>query len=117
MCSYCYGAKMVVETNKAGLTQASGLVHPSMLKESDIDALKTPTTFALAELDDAFPDSLHKFSEKKLAEKKVVSEFVVYEDTTHGFASRGDLELEATRKGQEGATQQIAQWFSKHLLD
>lgn len=114
---YCYGAKMVAESNASDLIDASAFVHPSGLSDADIDWLKTPATFALAELDNAFSDEMRIASEKKLKEKGVNAEFVVYDGTTHGFAVRGDMKEEATRKGQEGAIAQASGWFGKFLAE
>lgn len=113
---YCYGAKMVAESNASGLTDASAFVHPSLLSDADIASLKTPATFGLAELDKAFSDEMRVRSETKLKEKGVTAEFVVYGGTTHGFAVRGDMKHEATRKGQEGAIAQVSGWFEKYLV-
>jgi carboxymethylenebutenolidase len=114
--SYCWGAKYVTDLNSAGVTTCSVLAHPSRLKKEDIASLKGPTSFALGEVDHAFSEDMITFSKKKLDELKVANEFVVYEGTTHGFAARGNLDIEVIRKGYEGALAQTAAWFTKYLL-
>jgi dienelactone hydrolase len=106
---------MTAELNASTLTDASVFCHPSLLALADIDSLRSPAAFALAELDDAFPEKTRTLSEKKLSEKKLDHEFVVYDGTTHGFAMRGNLDVEVIRKGQQGAIDQTAQWFIKYL--
>jgi carboxymethylenebutenolidase len=86
---YCYGAKLVVEMDFAGLTDVNALVHPSMLSAADFDAIKNPTAFSCAELDPQFTDELRTQVETKLRKRGHEYDLVVYEGTTHGFAFVG----------------------------
>jgi carboxymethylenebutenolidase len=89
--------------------------HPSLLKKADLDALSAPASFALAESDDAFDDPLVAHAKTAL-DGRVANELVVYPGTCHGFAARGDLNIESVRKGAEGAHTQAANWFRKYLF-
>jgi dienelactone hydrolase len=113
---YCFGGKLGAELNAKGLTDATVLAHPSLITKADIDALKTPSTFALSELDHAFDESMTEYVQKTLKDK-IPMEVVTYPGTVHGFASRGDLSVESVRKGSEGAMVQAVNWFKKYLAE
>jgi hypothetical protein len=98
-----------------------------------LSSLTSPSTFALAELDHNFSDSMRQIAESYLNENKIDSEFVVvrvsrcialtlvmvfqYPGTTHGFAARGNLSIDIVKEGFEGAFAQTASWIRKNLLD
>jgi dienelactone hydrolase len=112
---YCYGAKIVVDLNLAGLTDCTAVAHPSMISKADLTNLKTPISFALAEADDQFSPPMAEYTQVTLKEKNLPFELEVYEGTCHGFASRGDLTIEKVKKGCEGSIVQAVNWYKKYL--
>ena len=114
---YCYGAKFTTDLNASGVTTCSVLAHPTLLGKSDIAGLVSPTSFALAEVDEGFNENMQAYARANLAERKVESELRVYEGTAHGFAARGNMEIEIIRKGCEAALTQAVEWFEKYLLE
>jgi dienelactone hydrolase len=89
-------------------------VHPSIVSKADVGALKTPSTFAIAE-DDDFDAPMLAYVNEALAGGKIACETHTYPGTCHGFASRGDLRIDSVREGCEGALAQTIRWFTAHL--
>jgi dienelactone hydrolase len=73
-----------------------------MIYKPDLDNLKTPTRFLLAELDNSFKPDMVEYAKETLAKKGVPAEFTTYPGTCHGYAARGNLAIESVRKGFEG---------------
>jgi carboxymethylenebutenolidase len=86
-----------------------------MLAKKDLVALSSPSAFALAESDAAFPENMVAAAKGAL-DGRIPHELIVYPGTCHGFAARGDLSIESVRKGAEGAHAQAVAWFRKYLL-
>lgn len=107
----------MTDLNASGITACSVLAHPSLVGKSDIAGLVSPTSFALAEVDDNFNDKMQAYVRATLAERKVDNELRVHEGTAHGFASRGNMEIETIKKGYQAALTQAAEWFEKYLLE
>lgn len=105
----------MTDLNASGVTACSVLAHPSLLGKSDIASLGSPTSFALAEVDEGFNDKMQEYTRANLADRKIDNELHVYEGTAHGFAARGNMEIEVIRKGCEAALVQAAEWFDKYL--
>jgi carboxymethylenebutenolidase len=112
---YCYGGRLVADCDQAGLLACGVYAHPSLMKKADLDKLSAPASFALAESDGAFDSSLIAHAKTAL-NGRIANELVVYPGTCHGFACRGDLNIESVRQGVEGAHAQAVDWFRMYLL-
>jgi acetyl esterase/lipase len=84
-----------------------------MVSKADVSALKTPSTFAVAEVD-TFDAPMLAYA-KSTMDGKIACETHTYPGTCHGFASRGDLRIDSVREGCEGALAQTIRWFTTHL--
>jgi hypothetical protein len=113
--SYCYGGRLVADLDQTGMLACGVYAHPSLMKKADLDKLSAPASFALAESDGAFDGSFIAHAKTAL-NGSVANELVVYPVTCHGFAARGDLNIESVRQGVEGAHAQAVDWFRKYLL-
>eukprot|EP00123_Amoebidium_parasiticum_P021032 comp6037_c0_seq1/m.1881 comp6037_c0_seq1/g.1881 ORF comp6037_c0_seq1/g.1881 comp6037_c0_seq1/m.1881 type:complete len:256 (-) comp6037_c0_seq1:312-1079(-) len=91
---YCFGGRYTVLLGGGDepLVDAVIGVHPSrVIIPSDVEKLKKPTLFLLAEVDFALDEKVRKnLVEVMKKNKECVYEQVCYPATTHGFAVRGD---------------------------
>jgi len=108
---YCYGAKVAVLS--ADHADAMVLCHPSMIEVVEVVDVKIPMSFAFAEEDGQTPPPKLELYRKVMEGK--TAEIVVYEGTTHGFASRPNVSIELVKAGYEGSMKQTTGWFAKHL--
>ncbi|CEH12170.1 Predicted hydrolase related to dienelactone hydrolase [Ceraceosorus bombacis] len=117
---YCYGGKMAAYANVNELVQAAVLLHPSLISvNDDIKPLKAPTLFLCAESDPVFPDKLREQSQSALATRgsdAPAHEFVLYENTVHGFGARPKLSDPLVKKAFEQSVDRTVEWFQTHLL-
>jgi dienelactone hydrolase len=113
---YCYGGKLCAMLSFEGLSDATALAHPSMLNKSDLNGLKTPTRFLLAEVDDQFTDDLLAYAKSATQKSGIPAEFTVYPGTCHGFAARGNLGIESVKNGFDGHVIESVAWFKKYLM-
>ncbi|KAL7266403.1 hypothetical protein RUND412_011052 [Rhizina undulata] len=105
---------------EGGLVHAVYTAHPSLLTiPKDIEAISVPVSFALAGHDERLPvESINQIKatlDKKEGKKKLASEVVAYKDSKHGFATRGNMEIEDAKEAMAKAESQAANWFLKFL--
>ncbi|KAI0304477.1 dienelactone hydrolase endo-1,3,1,4-beta-D-glucanase [Multifurca ochricompacta] len=92
------------------------IAHPSTLKPAQIQAIKVPTSWALAEEDMSFKDSDVKTAQDIFNKLNHVEyEFKIWKGTFHGFAVRPNLQVPEVKAGYEGALDQTVAWFKKTL--
>lgn len=116
--------------------------HPGPFTNTELKAIKTPTSWVCAEgaslftstrgqlmliqpntspsEDVFFSDSAKARAEAEFAGRKgtarfVEYEFKVYDGTTHGFACRPNLAYPEIEKAYRGALEQSAFWFERTL--
>jgi dienelactone hydrolase len=128
---YCWGGKHVVllaqedsgvEVDGHGLPliDAGFAGHPAWLEvPGDLEKLKRPTAFALADKDTSLP--LEKAAKIKAVVEELPEgargEACIYENCGHGFCSRADFlhkESEIAQKVDEAERQCVA-WFDRHF--
>ncbi|PPQ72819.1 hypothetical protein CVT24_012895 [Panaeolus cyanescens] len=117
---YCFGGSTCVRFGSSDKIQSIVICHPGRFTLDEVKAIKIPTAWVCAEDDMFFPDSLRDQSEAVFAARKGKDhyneyEFQHYKGTTHGFASRPNLENPEVKVAFEGACNQIVNWFSKTL--
>ncbi|KAL6527637.1 hypothetical protein OROMI_029448 [Orobanche minor] len=112
----CYGAKVVVELNKAGLIQAGVLLHPSFVTVDDIKEVKAPLAILGAEIDKLSPPELINQFAEILSSKPEVASFVkIFPGVVHGWTVRYKTEDENAMKSAEEAHQDMLDWFVKYV--
>jgi len=118
---YCFGGATAIRLAKRpDLLNTVVICHPAPFNFEDITNIQIPCSWACAEDDMWFSDSLRARSEAELESRKgkdnfVEYEFRVYKGTAHGFASRPDLGTPEVKTAFAGALVQTVDWFKKML--
>lgn len=112
---FCWGGRYSITLNE--LFEATVAAHPSLVKyPAELDLVKKPISFAVAETDHNYDRARGEDSVKRLKEKGVENvELVVYEGVQHGWTIRGDLNDPKKKKARDDALHQTVNWFQKYL--
>ncbi|KAI5779709.1 Alpha/Beta hydrolase protein [Geopyxis carbonaria] len=128
---YCWGGRyacLLTHSNRwmtsdgafkqGGFVQAAYVAHPSLLEiPTEIEAISRPTSFALGERDDSLPmKDVDRIREALTKNSNRDSEVIVYEGAKHGFAIRGNVEVESEKKNWDAAVNQAVDWFRKYQI-
>ncbi|OJJ71153.1 hypothetical protein ASPBRDRAFT_154184 [Aspergillus brasiliensis CBS 101740] len=105
------------KVNGKPLIDAGFTGHPSNLSiPGDIEKIKIPVSFAMAELDSMVKMSQIKQIEKALGEgDNDVGEVKVYYGAGHGFCVRADVLVKDVRAQAEEAEDQAIGWFQRQF--
>lgn len=117
---YCFGGGVAARLGSTSFVNTIVIAHPGHLKQSQIEAIKVPTSWCLAEDDMGFKDKQAKaaqsyFREQEGRPDKVEYEFKIWNGTAHGFAVRPNLDIPEVKAGYEGGLDQTVTWFKKTL--
>ncbi|KAI0070920.1 dienelactone hydrolase endo-1-3,1,4-beta-D-glucanase [Panus rudis PR-1116 ss-1] len=117
---YCFGGSVGIRFGSKGLLNSLVIAHPGRCTIQEIEAIKIPTAWVLAEEDMSFSDQLRKQAEESFAKRKgtpneVDYEFKVYKGTAHGFAARPNLAEPDLAQAYHDALKQTIDWFKKTL--
>jgi len=110
---YCFGAPHVMNECAKDTVVAGAIAHPAFLNESHIQNSKKPIFFSCAEVDHTFPPESRHITEKILAENKQIYHFQLFSGVAHGFALRGNPDVENERWAKEHSAKSIADWFDR----
>ena len=114
---YCFGARYAVLLAQAvkgapGAVEAFAVAHPSFVTTSDIEAVRAPGLFLLAEVDSAFPEEAVAAARVAMAMTGLPHEFRgPYPGTVHGFAVRGSEDDPRVVAAREDALQGAIDFF------
>ncbi|KAM0751010.1 alpha/beta-hydrolase [Meredithblackwellia eburnea MCA 4105] len=114
---YCFGGRYSILLAH-GLVDAAVACHPSFLGvPADIEGIKAPVSIAVGEKDEMFSAEDQEKTQALFNNelKGVPTQFKVYPDQVHGFAVRGDINVETEKAAKEAVTEQTVEWFKKHL--
>jgi len=116
---YCWGGRYSILLTH-NLVDAAVACHPSFLGvPADLEGIKAPVSIAVGDKDgmysDADQEATKKFFAEQLTPKGIDTDFQLYVDQVHGFAVRGDINVEAEKAAKEKVTSQTVEWFKKHL--
>ncbi|OJI81262.1 hypothetical protein ASPTUDRAFT_812542 [Aspergillus tubingensis CBS 134.48] len=121
---FCWGGQHTVylahgeEEDKVDgkpLIDAGFTGHPSNLKiPADIEKIKIPVSFAMAELDITVKMPQIKQIEKAVGERDV-GEVKIYYGAGHGFCVRADVMVKDVRAQAEEAEDQAIAWFQRQF--
>ncbi|KAG2033014.1 dienelactone hydrolase [Suillus americanus] len=95
---YCFGAPFVMDLCSDGSVVAGALVHPTSLDESHFEKLEGPILLSCAEDDFLFPLASRRRAEDIMVSRKSTYYLQVFSGVTHGFAVRGDPDIEMERE-------------------
>ncbi|KAI0317783.1 dienelactone hydrolase endo-1-3,1,4-beta-D-glucanase [Amylostereum chailletii] len=136
---YCYGGAAAVRLGATHLVNSIVVCHPGTISESDIKAIRVPTSWCCAEEDMSFKPALRKQAEAIFLTRKEQKSFVDYEfkdwkgpsrcgllvsdlefsalwiGMAHGFAARPDTTDSEIKEAYEGGIKQTVSWFKKTL--
>jgi len=113
---FCYGGWASVLLSGDQLVDAAGIAHPSRVEfPKDIENIKTPTLWLMAETDQAFPADVQQQTLEIIKKKEYTYTFRLYPKTVHGFAVRGDSEDEVVRKAAVDAAKDAVTFFNTVL--
>jgi dienelactone hydrolase len=110
---YCFGGRHAFRLLSGGRgVSASFAAHPSLLEDSEIEAITGPATVAAAETDSSMPvDRRHAIEELLLNTDQPYS-LSLYSGTQHGFGVRANVSDPQQRYGKEQAFFQAVRWFN-----
>ncbi|GKE51381.1 endo-1,3;1,4-beta-D-glucanase-like protein [Tanacetum coccineum] len=105
----------VSKLSSYGEIEAAIILHPGPLSDDDINAIKVPTAFLGAEIDEySSPEQLKKFGEL-LSAKSVVNFVKIYPGVTHGWTVRYKDDDEHVVKYAMEAHSDLLNWLTKYL--
>ncbi|TEB29241.1 alpha/beta-hydrolase [Coprinellus micaceus] len=108
---YCFGAPYALEAAKNDKVVAVAFAHPSRLNENHFKQLTKPLLISAAEIDNAFSSESRRRAVDILIEKKATFHLQLFSGVAHGFATRGDIDIENTRWAKEESARSIANWL------
>ena len=113
---YCWGGKYALRLGSEDAVKAIVAVHPSLVDpKDDLVGLKASVLLLLAEKDPVISKSLREKIEAAIQAAGVATESVLYEGTSHGFATRCDESDENVCKQKDAAARKTAEWFNTQL--
>ncbi|KJA22044.1 hypothetical protein HYPSUDRAFT_41442 [Hypholoma sublateritium FD-334 SS-4] len=95
---YCFGGPFSIEIAATDKVVAAGFAHPGNITEQHLRDLKKPFLLCCAETDQTFPTPARHKAELILAEVKATYHIQVFSGVVHGFATKGDITVENSRK-------------------
>ncbi|CAA7266420.1 unnamed protein product [Cyclocybe aegerita] len=117
----CFGAAFALDLAATEDIVAAAFAHPGAANEDHFKKLKihfvTSSTFqghALTiETDNSFPVKSRRRAEDILIEIKATYQIKVYSGVSHGFATRGDPEVENSRWAKENSARSMIEWCNR----
>ncbi|KAF5339957.1 hypothetical protein D9758_016755 [Tetrapyrgos nigripes] len=91
----------------------AAFAHPAFLNEDHFRTIKKPLFLSCAETDHTFPLESRRRAEDILVEVKAKYYIQVFSGVKHGFAVRGDPEVEDERWAKEESVRYILVWFNQ----
>ncbi|GLB36902.1 putative dienelactone hydrolase family protein [Lyophyllum shimeji] len=110
---YCFGAPFALELATTDNVAASAFAHPAFLNEDHFTKLTKPLLLSCAEIDHTFPLESRRRAEDLLVSIKAKYYIQVFSGVSHGFAVRGDPEVENERWAKEECARSIIAWFTR----
>ncbi|KAJ2912402.1 hypothetical protein MD484_g8011, partial [Candolleomyces efflorescens] len=108
---YCFGGPYALAAAERDQIVSVAFAHPSRLTEDHFKTLTKPLLIAAAEIDNAFPAASRRRAIDILTEKKATFHLQLFSGVVHGFATKGDPNIENSRWAKEEAARSIINWF------
>ncbi|KAF5349712.1 hypothetical protein D9756_008941 [Leucocoprinus leucothites] len=93
----------------------AGFAHPGPLTEDQFRNVKNPLLILAAETDHAFPPESRHRAEAILQEIGASYHLRLFSGVAHGFATRGDPEVEISRWAKEEAAATVTNFFARFI--
>lgn len=111
---YCFGAPFVLRNlYSGGLLDAGALAHPSLVTIDEFKAIKKPLLMSFAEHDKHFPIELRGDIEKAVIESGADFQINTFHGVHHGFAVRGDPQIQQVKYALEKTIIDQFFWFDR----
>jgi len=110
---YCYGGRVSILLAGSPAVKSAVAAHPSDLIPMDATLMTQPTFFVVPAVDPPFSTADVPLFNTTLNARGIEHLFIIYPNTTHGFATRGGTNPIANEMKQKAINDSIA-WFSKH---
>ncbi|KAK4244591.1 dienelactone hydrolase family-domain-containing protein [Corynascus novoguineensis] len=110
---YCFGGRYafrLLADGKEGV-DAAFAAHPSLLEDSEIEAITRPVSVAAAENDTTMSPDRRFQIETLLQETNQPYQLTLYSGTNHGFGVRANVSDPQQKFGKESAFYQAVRWF------
>ncbi|KAG2140182.1 dienelactone hydrolase [Suillus clintonianus] len=108
---YCFGAPFVMDMCSDRTVVAGALAHPAFLDESHFE--KLDRALILAEDDLLFPLASRRRAEDIMVSRKCTYYLQVFSGIKHGFAVRGNPDIDTERWAKEQSARGIKDWFDR----
>jgi len=110
---YCFGGPFALEIATTNNVVAAAFAHPAALDEDHFKQLKKPLLLSCAETDGSFPAASRHRAEEILTEIKATYHVQLFSGVSHGFATRGDPNVENSRWAKEESARGVINWFKR----
>lgn len=111
---YCFGAPFVLRNlYSEGLLDTGALAHPSLVTVEEFRAIKKPLLISFAEHDKHFPIELRGDVEEAVIESGADFQINTFHGVHHGFAVRGDPQIQQVKYAIEKTIIDQIFWFDK----
>ncbi|KAJ7280042.1 Alpha/Beta hydrolase protein [Mycena rebaudengoi] len=110
---YCFGGPFTMELGATDDVVAVAFAHPGHLVEDHFSKIKQPLLLSCAESDFTFPLEFRRRAEDLLVQAKATYHIQVFSGVEHGFANRGDPNVEHSRWAKEESARAIIGWFTR----
>ncbi|KAF8060663.1 Alpha/Beta hydrolase protein [Lyophyllum atratum] len=110
---YCFGAPYALDLATTDNVAASAFAHPAFLNEEHFTKLTKPLLLSCAEVDHTFPLESRRRAEDLLVAAKANYHIQVFSGVSHGFAVRGNPEVENERWAKEECARSVIGWFNR----
>ena len=114
---FCFGGWGVfwLGAKGRGLVDCISTAHPSLLEQSEIQAVGVPVQILAPEIDPLFTAELKEFSNRVIPTLGVPYDYQFFPGLEHAFAIRGDPGNEAERRGMARAKNMAVSWLREWL--
>ncbi|EIW80156.1 alpha beta-hydrolase [Coniophora puteana RWD-64-598 SS2] len=110
---HCFGGRHAIEACVDDAFVATAIAHPGELYEEHFNVLKVPILLSCAEEDRTFPKELRRRAEDALVARKHTYHFQIFSGVSHGFAVRGNPDVENERWAKEECARGMVEWFKR----
>lgn len=111
---HCYGGKLVIQNLTQNSVLAAGAVaHTSGTDLEEVKVITKPILVSSAENDHAFTDEIRHQTQQILKENKVIYQFDLFSDVSHGYAVRGDPSNPAEKYAADKTFRDQLHWFDR----
>ncbi|KAL2256929.1 hypothetical protein VTK26DRAFT_912 [Humicola hyalothermophila] len=98
------------------LVDCISTAHPSLLEMEEMRRVGVPVQILAPERDVAFTEELKAFALAEIPKLSVPFDYQIFPGLEHGFAVRGDPEVENEVRGMERAKRAAVAWFREWLV-